>query len=221
VATTFDRLLTGEVALRYSDVRRSLGAVEDEKGVTWSAVATGHRMEDSTVTQLRGGFDAGLPLPLGHSSVWSRSAAGVANGDRNNPILNYYFGGFGNNIVDDGVVKRYREYRSMPGFEIDEIGGRTFVKQTIEWNLPPVVFESLGKPSLHLQSLRPALFAAALWTDPQDSALRKTYGSLGAQVDMRLSVLYWYDMILSTGFAAGYKGSRHSGNEWMISLKIL
>jgi len=60
-----------------------------------------------------------------------------------------------------------------------------------------------------------------LWTDPQDSALRKTYGSLGAQVDMRVSVLYWYDMILSTGFAAGYKGSRHSGNEWMISLKIL
>ena len=63
--------------------------------------------------------------------------------------------------------------------------------------------------------------AMALWTDPQDSALRKTYGSLGAQVDMRISVLYWYDMILSTGFAAGYKGSRHSGNEWMISLKIL
>ena len=97
VETTFDRLFTGEIALRYSDVRRSLGAVEDEKGVTWTAVATGHRMEDSTVTQLRGGFDAGLPLPLGHSSVWSRSAAGVANGDRNNPILNYYFGGFGNN----------------------------------------------------------------------------------------------------------------------------
>jgi len=221
VATTFDRLFTGEIALRYSDVRRSLGAVEDEKGVAWTAVATGHRMEDSTVTQLRGGFDAGLPLPLGHSSVWSRSAAGVANGDRNNPILNYYFGGFGNNIVDDGVVKRYREYRSMPGFQIDEIAGRTFVKQTLEWNLPPVVFESLGKPSLHLQSLRPALFASALWTDPQDSAVRKTYGSLGAQLDMRFSVLYWYDMILSTGFAAGYKGSRHNSNEWMISLKIL
>ena len=84
-----------------------------------------------------------------------------------------------------------------------------------------MVFESLGKPSLHLQSLRPALFGSALWTEPQDSALRKTYGSLGAQVDVRLSVLYWYDMILSSGFAAGYKGARHSSNEWMISLKIL
>jgi hypothetical protein len=221
IATTFDRLFTGEIALRYSDLRRSLGAVDDEKGVAWGAVATGHRMENSTVTQLRGSFDAGVPLPLGHSSVWSRSAGGIANGDRNNPILNYYFGGFGNNIVDDGVVKRYREYQSMPGFGIDEIGGRTFVKQTLEWNLPPYVFESLGKPSLHLQSLRPAMFAAALWTDPQDAALRRTFGSLGAQVDLRLSVLYWYDMTLSTGFAVGYKGSRRSGNEWMVSLKIL
>jgi hypothetical protein len=37
---------------------------------------------------------------------------------------------------------------------------------------------------------------------------------------MRLSVLYWYDMTLSTGFAVGYKGSKRS-SEWMISLKIL
>ena len=54
-----------------------------------------------------------------------------------------------------------------------------------------------------------------------DSALRKTYGSLGAQVDLRFSVLHWYDMTLSVGYAVGYKGSRRSGNEWMVSLKIL
>jgi len=59
-----------------------------------------------------------------------------------------------------------------------------------------------------------------LWVDAQDAALRKTYGSLGGQVDMHLSVLYWYDMTLSTGFAVGYKGSKRS-SEWMISLKIL
>jgi len=28
-------------------------------------------------------------------------------------------------------------------------------------------------------------------------------------------------MTLSTGVAAGFKGSRRSGNEWMVSLKIL
>ena len=36
----------------------------------------------------------------------------------------FYFGGFGNNYVDDGEVKRYREFGSFPGFEIDEVGGQ-------------------------------------------------------------------------------------------------
>jgi hypothetical protein len=221
VSAPFERLLTGEVGLRYTHVRRSLGAVDDEQGVTWAAVATVHRVNDGTITQLRGNYDFGVPLPLGHASVWSRSAAGASGGDRNNPLANYYFGGFGNNIVDDGAVKRYREYASMPGFHIDEIAGRGFFKQTFELNLPPLVFESLGTPSLHLQAMRPALFAAALWTDPHNAALRQTYGDVGAQVDLRLSVLHWYDMTLSAGFAVGFKGPHRTGNEWMISLKIL
>jgi hypothetical protein len=221
VSAPFDRLLTGEVALRYTNVRRSLGAVDDEKGVTWAAVATAHRVKDGTVTQLQGNYDFGLPLPLGHASIWSRSAAGASGGDRNNPLASYYFGGFGNNIVDDGAVKRYREAGSMPGFRIDEIAGRNFAKQTVELNLPPLVFESLGTPIFHLQSLRPALFASALWTDPLNASLRRTYGDFGTQIDLRLSVLHWYDMTLSAGFAVGYKGSRRSGTEWMISLKIL
>jgi len=221
VSAPFDRLLTGEVGLHYNDVRRSLAAVDDEKGVVWSTVATVNRVKTSTLTQLRGSFDTGVPLPLGHSSIWSRSAAGLSAGDRTNPIANHYFGAFRNNIVDDGAVKRYREYAAMPGFAIDEIAGRTFFKQMLEWNLPPVVFSTLGQPSLHLQALRPALFATALWTDPQDPALRKSYQDLGAQIDMRLSVLHWYDMTLSTGFAVGFRGSHRSSNEWMVSLKIL
>jgi len=221
VSVPFDQLITGEMALRYTDVRRSLGAVDDEGGVTWAALATLHRIKAETITQLHGNYDFGVPLPLGHASIWSRSAVGSSAGDRTNPLANYYFGGFGNNIVDDGVVKRYREAGSMPGFKIDEIAGRSFAKQTLELNLPPRVFESLGTPIFHLQSLRPAVFASALWTDPFDTSLRKTYGSLGTQVDLRLSTLHWYDMTLSAGFAVGYAGSRRSGTEWMISLKIL
>ena len=221
IGATFSRLLTGEMALRYTDVRRSLGAVDDEKGTTWAAVATGNRANQRVVWQGRGNFDFGVPLPLPHSSIWSRSSAGTASGDRGDPLSNHYFGGFGNNRVDDGPVKRYREYGSMPGFAIDEISGRSFAKQTLEWNLPPIVFESVGQPGFHLQSLRPAAFASALWTDPQSATLRKRWGSVGAQIDLRVSVLHWYDMTLSAGYAVGYEGSRRAGNEWMISLKIM
>jgi hypothetical protein len=150
-----------------------------------------------------------------------RSAAGVASGDHSNPVANYYFGGFGNNYVDDGNVKRYREYSSLPGFKIDEVSALSFVRELVEWNLPPVVFESVGTPGFYLNWLRPAVFAAGLWTDPGHSALSKNYASVGTQTDLHISVLHWYDMTVSVGYAVGYIGSRRASSEWMISLKIM
>ena len=83
------------------------------------------------------------------------------------------------------------------------------------------VFESAGTPSLYAHWLRPSIFAAGLWTEPANSSLHKGYASIGAQVDMRISVLHTYDMTLSAGFAAGFQGSQKVGTEWMISLKIM
>jgi hypothetical protein len=69
--------------------------------------------------------------------------------------------------------------------------------------------------------MRPAVFATGLWTDPQDSAFRKDYASTGLQIDFKLSVLHWYDMTLSAGYAVGYREGKRAGDEWMLSLKIL
>ena len=121
ISTNFTRLVTGEIAARYTDVKRSLGAVDDEKGWTWALVYTGNRVNGEITPQVRGELNYGFPLPLPHSSLWLRGAAGWANGDRNNTVANFYFGGFGNNYVDDKAVKRYREYDSLPGFGIDEV----------------------------------------------------------------------------------------------------
>ena len=85
----------------------------------------------------------------------------------------------------------------------------------------PLIFESVGTPSFHLTWLRPAVFASALWTDPERPAFRKDYANVGAQVDLRFSVLHWYDMTLSAGYAVGFREGRKAGSEWMVSLKIL
>jgi hypothetical protein len=221
VATTFTRLMTGKLGLHYTDVRRSLGAVDDEKGLTWNLELDANQVSGKITPQLFGNLDLGFALPLAHSSVWLRSAAGIASGDRDNPVANFYFGGFGNNYVDDGNVKRYREYSSLPGFKIDEVSALSFVREMVEWNLPPVVFESVGTPGFYLNWLRPAAFAAGLWTDPGHTALRKNSASVGTQADLHISVLHWYDMTLSVGYAVGYQGSRRANSEWMISLKIM
>ena len=117
-------------------------------------------------------------------------------------------------------MKRYREYYSLPGFDIDQISAHSFVREMVEWNLPPVVFESAGTPGFYLNWVRPAVFGAALWTDPGKSS-RKNYGSIGTQADLRLSVLHWYETMLSVGFAIGLQGTKRVGSEWMISLKIM
>jgi len=91
----------------------------------------------------------------------------------------------------------------------------------LELNLPPAVFESVGTPAFHLAWLRPALFASALVTDPGDSANRARYNNVGAQADLRFTVLHWYEMTLSLGYAAGLRGTAKSGDEWMVSLKIM
>ena len=171
--------------------------------------------------QLRGALDVGFPLPLAHSSLWLRSAAGVAHGDRSNPVVNFYFGGFGNNYVDEGSIKRYRDYDSLPGFKIDEISARSFLRELVEWNAPPVVFESVGTPGFYLTWLRPSVFAAGLWTEPGNNALRKDYASVGAQGDLRFTILHRYEMTLSVGYAVGLQDGRRAGDEWMISLKII
>src|SRR4029079_7344538 len=183
VQTNFTRLLTGEAQLYYTDVKRSIGAVDDEKGVIWELDYLGSYVNGQNVPQVRGGLDLGWALPLANSSVWLRTAAGWANGDRNNTVANFYFGGFGNNYVDDKSVKRYRKWDSFPGFEINEIAALSFVKALGEWNLPPYVFESAGTPSFYANWLRPSVFVAGLWGDPGNSALRKSYTSAGAQMD--------------------------------------
>jgi hypothetical protein len=108
-----------------------------------------------------------------------------------------------------------------PNQPLNELNGRSFTRHMLEGNLPPLVFESVGTPAFHLAWLRPAVFATVLWTDPGDNAVRARYGNVGAQVDLRFSVLHWYDMTLSAGYAVGYRGSTRAGDEWMISLKIM
>ncbi|HEX7402454.1 MAG TPA: hypothetical protein VF287_00455, partial [Usitatibacter sp.] len=220
ISAPVDRLLTAQVGLYYSHVRSSLGSVDDEKGVTWAIVASANHAHGQTIPQLRGDFDFGVPI-FPHSSVWLRNSAGTSHGDRDDPLAQFFFGGFGNNYVDSRSIKRFHEYYSMPGFGLNEIGGSSYARSLAEWNLPPVIFESVGTPSFYLTWLRPTLFAAGLWTDPGRQELRQRFESVGAQVDLRFTMLHWYNMTLSFGYGVGYRGRARAGDEWMISLKIM
>lgn len=221
VASDFDDLLSAAVELDYTHTHKSLGAVDHEKGWRWKAAAYADHANGETFPRVLGGIDFGFALPIRHASLWLYNAAGVADGDREESLANWYFGAFKNNYVDDREIRRYREPYSFPGFEIDEISGQDFFKSVLELNLPPIRFEEVGVPSFYLQDLRTALFAGALVTDIGDSVFEENYTSLGVQIDLAFTIVHRLPMTISFGYAQGYIDGRKWDEEWMVSLKIL
>ena len=196
------------------DLRKTLGAVDDEYGRQWTATAAGSEANSKFFPSFYGTYDRGFLLPLEHSSIWLRSAAGKSFGDRNNPFANFYFGAFGNNWIDYQEVRRYRDYYSFPGLDLNEIGGNDFGKLEAEWTLPPLRFRRVGVPGLYTNWARVALFTGGLRTN-----ITHTY-DLGAQVDFSLVMFSNLESMFSLGYAAARQPSRTS-HEVMISLKLL
>ena len=221
VPSPYEELLWAEARLGYTNVRSSLGHVDDEKGVAWKLAAANNYVNGESLPRLHGELDLGFSLPLRHSSIWLRSSAGVASGDRDNPFANFYFGGFGNNWVDRRGEKRYRAYYSFPGLEINEVGGRTYAKTMLEWNLPPLRFENVGWPGFYVSWARAALFATGLATDLDEGSLRRELANVGLQIDFRFTVLSRQPMTLSVGYATAFEEGFSSRDEIMVSLKIL
>ena len=222
IDVTFDELTSLTTVLSYSHVRKSLGAVDDEKGFKWRFAASGNHVNGEGIPKFYGDFDFGFALPWGHSSLWLRNAAGVAIGEVDDPFSNFYFGGFGNNYVDSGDPKRYREWYSMPGFDLNEVGGRNFYRSMLEFNIPPVRFRNVGGSRFYLSWARPALFVSTLVTNADSDSLQRSVSSAGAQIDFQFTILSQLSMMLSMGYAVGF-GEDISGttDEFMLSLKIL
>jgi len=215
-------LIEGNLGLNYTYTEKSLGAVDHEEGYEWNVTATEDyaQNEQQSLPKLHGGFNFGFALPWKHSSLWLYNSAGVAGGNQANPLGYFYFGSFKNNYIDNREVKRYRQYDSFPGFEIDQISARSFAKSVLEWNLPPVRFEEVGSASFFLSSARTALFAGVMFDDG-GTGPNHTLSDVGIQIDWNFTVALRLPMTFSIGYAAGFEGGVVQRNEFMVSLKIL
>jgi hypothetical protein len=195
--------------------------VDVESGTLWTAVTQASLVDSRVFTRVRGTFDRGFAFSTAHSSIWFRQAAGFSPHDPAQPFANFFFGGFGNNYVDRGTEKRYRETYSLPGAELNEIGGRNFVKSTIELNLPPLRFQGLGTPGFYVPWMRPAVFVSGLATNVDDRRSQRRVLSGGAQIDVSMSVLSALELMLSVGAGVAIEDGRAPRREVMVSLKVL
>jgi hypothetical protein len=221
VDVTCDRFLNFDASLKYKFITSSLGFVDDEKGLIAEITSRNNLVQSKLYPQIFTKVDYGFQLPINHSSIWLRGSAGVGFGDRNNPFSNFFFGGFGNNYIDYQSEKRFREYYSFPGVELNSISGANFGKALIEWILPPVRFKSVGTSSFFLTWINPTLFASTITTNIDGSDLINNYYNTGAQLDFRFNLLSHLKLTLSAGVAFSIRKEAHPERELMFSLKIL
>lgn len=220
VSTATTKFLTGGASLFYSHLRRSLGAVDDERGVKWKLIAQGNAANGSVYPRAYATFDYGFLTPLRNSPVWIRSGGGKSIGSRAEPFANFYFGGFGNNRLDRFEVSRYREYYSFPGVKLNEIGSTDFARTQVEWNLPPMRFRNLGATWLYCSWVRLTLFSGVLGGNLASSN-RLAYTNAGSQLDFKIVLASYLNTTFSIGYAAAKQHGAHRSSELMLSLKLL
>jgi len=208
-------------SLEYQRLRRTIGGLQPEKGIQAGLYFNDKYAQSENFPRVWGNLDLGLSLPIKYSSLWLRSSAGYSWGDAENTLSNYYFGGFGNNWVDYKEVRRFREYYTFPGIEINELGGNNFGKLLLEWDLPPWRFKRAGFPDLYCTWASAALFGGVIATNLDDSAVRQKLYNVGAQIDFELVIFTNLSSTLSFGFARAFESGRDAANEFMVSLNIL
>ncbi len=220
VIASYDRFLNVGFTLNYKDLRASLGAVDYEKGIKWSFNTNNNYVLKTLYPHVHTNLDFGFSLPINHSSIWLRSSAGYAYGDRNEPFANFYFGGFGNNYVDNLNEKRYREYYSFPGVELNNIAGTNYGKLMLEWNLPPLRFSNLGFSTFFINYARTSLFSNVLLTNIDSKNDKRSLANIGAQIDFKFIIFFHLKMTFSVGYAMAFEEYNKPTDEIMFSLKI-
>lgn len=213
-----------DASLLYRYRNNSLGAVDYEKGVNASLRPAVTYSSNKLFPRLVGTLDYGIQLPINHSSIWIRNAAGHSFSDVFNPFTRYGFASFGNNYVDYRSFRRYRAPFSFPGIGFDEeiqVIARSFIKNTIEFVLPPLRFRKVGSFNFFANWIQPTVFTSVL-NISNGNEENGRYADAGFQLDARVVMFSLLPSTISFGYARAWNlDNSNSYGEWMISLKLL
>jgi hypothetical protein len=221
VEAPVDNFITFGASLKYSYLIRTQGAVEEEKGFGLDLISYNYYANSEYFPHVLLNINYGILLPIDHSSLWMRGSLGYSSGDRDIAFSNYYFGGFGNNWIDNKSVNRYREFYSFPGVQLNSIEAQNYIKLMLEWPLPPIRFRKAGFTTMYLNWTRLSFFTTGIVEDLHNDTYKSSTANLGAQLDFKLVFFTHMSTTLSLGYAGAFHEGQKLSNEFMISLKIL
>ena len=219
-------------SLSFSNIKRSVGAVDGEKGVRTSLTLSSSISEGKLYPKAFGNFDFGVQLPINHTSLWFRNAFGNSFSESINPFTRFGFASFGNNYIDHMSSKMYRGIFSFPGISFDSdriLIAKRFFKTMIELVMPPIRYRKLGFFNFFATNTTPSIFVGKLFsydyisTLPGTPEIRENFSNIGVQLDTKLVMFSHLSAVFSVGWARAFDNNIYydkSYDEWMISLKF-
>lgn len=200
-------------------LRRSIGSVDYEQGSQWNLDAAYIRSgKDVSVNgyYAMGDISQLRIFLLPHNVLRLQASAGIAGGDALS-AARFYFGGFGNMLLQYRDPAGYRDVMSLPGMGDRRHRADRFVKLTLENALPPLAI-SAALGDHYLKEMHVSLFAQYLAL--KDGGVLEKYFSIGGQLNFRFLSFYTIESTLSVGYAYAWSSSKENFSEAFISLKL-
>jgi len=129
----------------------------------------------------------------------------------------FYFGGFGNRAVDNGLVRQFRKVFRFPGIPIYQMMTTKFLKLMFENAFPPLRVSGWALGNQIINHFDFSIYSQSLITE---SEFGDYWVDIGAQLDIKFK--HWYN--LETTFSAGVAkawSEKMTDWEWFLSIKLL
>lgn len=201
------------------NLRSTIGSVDAEKGYEWNAnLRKTHLTDDfaTNATTLFGEFNWFTPVFVPHNIFRVQTAAGKSWGDFIG-AGRFYFEGFGNQLLEEGTNRRYRQIENFPGLADNSQIADRFAKFTVENIFPSV---KIGKRfgDSYLRRADVSVFHQRLYSEFEDTSTQ--YYNLGLQSNWYFTNFYTIDATLSLGFARAWDQAGDAYDEFFLYIKL-
>jgi hypothetical protein len=203
------------------NLRRSIGSSDYESGNEFNLTLRGFGQDPKNPEvsgQIYAEWDR-YSIWIAPHNVFHMQLAGGYHHDNERLIQSrFYFGGFGNRIVDNIKVKQFRQVLRFPGIDMYSLDATRFGKILIENNFPPIRFGSASFLGQHfLNHIDISAYSQYLLVEPK---IKNIWIDLGCQINFIFKHWFNLESTLSAGIAKAWHKNENF-LEWFISYKIL
>lgn len=212
--------MVAQTNVNSTNLRRTIGSSDYENGNMFDVTLRifGHNPKSPEFAgQITFEWDKFNNWITPHNTLHLKLAAGYHHDNPDLVQARFYFGGFGNRLVENVGVKQFRKVFRFPGVPIYSMDADRFLKIMFENNLPPLRFSNASLGNHFFNHIDLSVFSNAMINN---SPLGTTWLNVGAQANLVMK--HWFN--LESTFSAGIAKAwwdKGTSWEWLLSIKLL